>query len=96
MTPARCHALLGAGHLAAATRQSDDLRRGLLAALGVRHLGQALWLRRATAGRRRVARLVDATHGLTAVGWALSAPDRRGEGTLSVALSALAVRAERG
>lgn len=95
MTPARCHLLLGSLHLGAATRADDDLRRVLLLALGARHVAQAAWLRRPTPARCRLARWVDATHGATAVAWAVSAPERRREGALSVASTAVALASER-
>jgi len=95
MTPSRCHAGLAAAHLGLATAARDDLRRGLLLALGLRHVAEAAWLRRPTAARRRVARWVDTTHAATAVVWGMSRRDRRREGALSVGLSVIAVACER-
>ena len=95
MTPSHCHLGLGTVHLALATRARDDLHRGVLVALGLRHLAEAAWLRHPTAGRKRVARWVDATHLASAVAWGLSRSDRRGEGAVSVGLSLVALRSER-
>jgi len=94
MRAARLQLALGASHLAGAVVSRDRLVRGLLAALGARHLGQAALLRHPSPARCRFSAAVDGLHGLTAVGWALCGPRARELGALSAGLSAVAVMTE--
>jgi hypothetical protein len=94
MSPARLHLALGVTDLSAAVVTRDRLVRGLLAALGARHLGQAVLVRRPTRTRLLLSAGVDGLHGVTAVAWALRGPRARELGALSAGVSAAAVLTE--